>query len=560
MEGFIVYMEINIKQVSSLETIFSFNEAMNMKNAAVFGGERFSYQIVITPSDKYRYEIKVNESEISNFVTVYSVKDAVMDFPCAPENTSNLLTTEPGFMPDILIPLNEEKNRIVLKKDKIQILWVRVDLPENFPAGEYPITLEFKPLQGAYLNPVAEKSSYATMNIEVLPFTLPKQDLKYTRWFYADCIADYYNVPVYSERHWELIEAYMKTAVETGINVILTPIITPPLDTAPGLYRTNVQLVDIKVDGDNYIFNFDKLGRWIDICLKCGVEYFEMSQLFSQWGLKFTPGIVAEVDGKQEYIFGWHVYAYDKKYSAFLKQFIPALVEYLKDKKVFENTIFHISDEPHEYCREAYKYGHELIKPLIGSAKIMDALSEYRFYEDGLVDIPATYTASMADFLGKNVEEQWVYYAEDNDNISIGHLAAPPYRNRVLGIQLFKYDIKGFLHWGYNYYNTALSYHKVDPYLSTSAKETMASGGPFNVYPAPNGAYLSPRALIFYEGLQDLAALKLLEAFVGREMALSILEDEAKMEITFSKYPENTNFLPNLRRRIAQEIGKAKNK
>ena len=43
-------------------------------------------------------------------------------------------------------------------------------------------------------------------------------------------------------------------------------------------------------------------------------------------------------------------------------------------------------------------------------------------------------------------------------------------------------------------------------------------------------------------------------------LGLSILEDEAKMEITFSKYPENTNFLPNLRRRIAQEIGKAKNK
>lgn len=516
MKGFIEYMEINIKQVSSLETIYSFKEASDIKEATAFGGERFSYQLVITASDKYRYEIKVNESEISEFVTVYSVRDAVMDFPCAPEEKeSDLLIKEAGFMPDILIPLKDENNRIALKKEAPQILWVRVDIPENFSAGIYPITFEFKPLHGGYLTPMAEKSSFTTLNLQVLPYTLPKQDLKYTQWFYADCIADYYDVPVYSERHWELIEAYVKTAVETGINVILTPIITPPLDTAYGLYRTNVQLVDIKAKGDNYNFNFDKLGRWIDICLNQGIKYFEMSQLFSQWGLKFTPGIVAEVDGKQEYIFGWHVYAYDEKYAIFLKQFIPARVEYLKKKGVYENTIFHISDEPHEYCREAYKYGHDIVKPLIGSAKIMDALSEYKFYEDGLVDIPATYTASMGDFLGKEVEEQWVYYAEDNDNISIRHMAAPPYRNRVMGIQLYKYDIKGFLHWGYNFYNTALSYHKVNPYLSTSAQGTMASGGPFSVYPAPNGAYLSPRAMVFYEGLQDIAALKLLENYVG---------------------------------------------
>ena len=187
----------------------------------------------------------------------------------------------------------------------------------------------------------------------------------------------------------------------------------------------------------------------------------------------------------------------------------------------------------------------------------MDALSEYRFYEDGLVDIPATYTATMGEFLGKDVKEQWVYYAEDKDGISVGHLAAPPYRNRVLGIQLFKYDIKGFLHWGYNYYNTALSYHKVDPYLSTSSQKTMASGGPFNVYPAPNGAYLSPRALIFFEGLQDISACKLLEEYVGREEAIRILEDEANMEITFSNYPRNSTFLPMLRKRIAREIEKA---
>lgn len=547
-------MDIQIKQVSSLETVFSYDAAAEINDATVFRGERFSYQVVISSEIKYRYRINTKASELLGAVTIYKNRNAVMDLPGS--EGSDLLTSTPGLFPDILVPISEENNCILVDKGNPVILWVRVDVAEEAPAGDSPVTLEFEPVRGAWNDPLAENSSYATIKLEVVPFVLPKQELKYTQWLHVDCLADYYDVPVYSERHWELIEAYIKTAVDCGINVMLTPVITPPLDTAGGIYRTNVQLVDIKVQGERYLFGFDKLDRWINICLKAGVKYFEISQLFSQWGLKFTPGIVAEVDGKEEYIFGWHMYSYDEKYATFLKQFIPALVEFLKKKGVFDNTFFHISDEPHDYCRKEYEYAYNLVKPLIGSAKIMDALSEYVFYENGLVDIPVTYTASMDEFIGKDVEEQWVYYAEDNDGISIRHMAAPPYRNRVLGIQLYKYNIKGFLHWGFNFYNSSLSFYKINPFITTSADKTMSSGGGFSVYPAANGAYLSPRALIFYEGLQDLDACRLLEKYLGREEAMRIIEEEAQMEITFRDYPRNTVFLPNLRRRIAQEIKK----
>ena len=84
----------------------------------------------------------------------------------------------------------------------------------------------------------------------------------------------------------------------------------------------------------------------------------------------------------------------------------------------------------------------------------------------------------------------------------------------------------------------------------------MASGGNFSVYPGAHGALLSPRALVFYEGLQDLAACRLLEKYVGREEAIRIIEEEAGMKITFTSYPQNSDFLPKLRLRIAKEIAK----
>lgn len=551
-------MDIQIKQVSSLETIFSYETATHIETAAAFRGERFSYQIVMLPEKSFRYQVDIKMPESVGAIKVYKLKEVMMDRPVSTaDEKSVLLTQQPGLMPDILFPIEEDMNRLVFKKDEIKVLWVRIDVSKDAPEGTYPITVEFTPLKGHYWDPVAENISSTTFNLQVLPYTMPEQTIKYTQWFYADCIADYYGVPVYSERHWELIEAFIETAFDCGINVILTPVITPPLDTANGIYRTNVQLVGIKADGEKYSFNFEKLDRWIDICTKHGIKYFEISQLFSQWGLKFTPGIVAEVNGREEYIFGWHMLANDPKYAEFLKQFIPALVEELKRKEVYENTLFHVSDEPQEYCIEAYEYAYNLLKPLIGSAKLMDALSEYQFYEKGLVDIPVTDTANMDSFIGKDVSEQWVYYAEDKAGVSIRHMAAPPYRNRAIGIQLYKYDIKGFLHWGYNFYNTQLSFHKINPYLTTSAGKSMASGGGFSVYPGANGALLSSRALVFFEALQDSAVCKLLEKYVGREEVIRIMEEEAGMEITFVNYPKNADFLPRLRHRIAEEIKKA---
>lgn len=548
-------MDIRIKQVSSLETIFTYDKAEEVSEAYALQGERFSYQVVVVPSKSYRYEIKLDAPKIADYITIYKARNAVMDFPFSGiDENSDLLTKTPELVPDILVSLESDKNNITLHKDTTQVFWIRTDIPEDFPEGIYPITLNFIPLAGHSWDPIADKSSVITFNLEVLPIKIPKQDLIYTQWFYADCIADYYEVPVYSEKHWDLIDKYIKTAVDTGVNMILTPIISPPLDTAKGIYRTNVQLVDIKVQDNKYLFDCSKLERWIDICKKNGVKYFEMAQLFSQWGLKYTPGIVANVNGKQEYIFGWHIESKSPEYAKFLNEFVPHVVDCLKKKGVYENTYFHISDEPGEHCLDIYKYASLLLKPLIGSAKLLEALSNYEFYQNGLVDIPVTDVAHMKGFLGKDVKEQWVYYAEDVNGISIRHLSAPAYRNRILGLQLYKYNIKGFLHWGYNFYNTALSYHKINPYLTTSGDKTLMSGGAFSVYPSANGPLISARTIVFYEGLQDLAICNILEQYVGKNEVIRIIEEQANMELTFWEYPRDSAYLPQLRNRLIQEL------
>jgi hypothetical protein len=144
-------------------------------------------------------------------------------------------------------------------------------------AGTYPIQCIFETMEG-------EELARETFMMEVIDAALPKQTLWHTEWFHCDCLATWYGTEVFSEAHWSRIEQYIQTAVQHGINMILTPVFTPPLDTEVGGERPTVQLVDVEKSGDKYHFGFDRLTRWVRMCLANGIEYFEISHLYTQWG------------------------------------------------------------------------------------------------------------------------------------------------------------------------------------------------------------------------------------------------------------------------------------
>jgi hypothetical protein len=393
------------------------------------------------------------------------------------------------------------------------------------------------------------------MDVEVLPVTVADQSLIYTRWFYADCIADQHNVPIYSDAHFDLIEAYIKEAVDIGINMILVPIHTPPLDTAIGTRRPCVQLVDIKKDGGKYSFGFEKLERFVNICKRCGVKYYEMAHMFSQWGAKCAANIMVEENGKKDYMFGWHVASTDPIYIDFLKQYISALSEELDALGVAKNTYYHISDEPTTDKIDDYRTAVNIIKPLIKNSRTFDALSDYEFYEQGLVECPVTGVGHIHNFLNHDIPNQWTYYCCGPQAVHTNSfIAMTSQRTRILGVLLYKYDIKGFLHWGFNFYNAMISYYKINPYVTTSADGALPSGDPFIVYPAKNGAYPSIRGKVTYEAIGDMKLLRTLEGYVGRGEVIKMIDEIAGMDVKFYKYPLDVDYLPKLRSAVIKKI------
>ena len=546
-----------LRQVSSLEKIRLSDPPMEQEilNKRVFRGERFSYQIGVWDLNNYMTELRVRiESPLIDYIKAYKVVNAPMDLPAFPfTKDDDYITKTPGLMPDVLVPLEEHHNIIDVMGGAAGALWIRLDVPKEFPAGKYPITVNVEKISEIEIGskgpgPEERERHEKCMMIEVLPISMPEQKLIFSQWLHTDCIATAHRVPVYSEEHWELIDRYMAAAADTGINSMLIPMITPPLDTMYSVYRPCVQLVDIEKQENCYTFNFDKVCRWIAICKKNGIQYYETAHLFSQWGMFYTPNIMVTENGKKDYLFKWGVPSDSPEYLEFLLQFLPQLIKVLQEEGIADRTYFHISDEPRGEHVATYERIAKTIKPILGDIKRIDALSHYEFYEKGLVDVPVTCTTKITPFLEHHIENQWAYYCcSQHEKVGNRFLAMPSYRNRILGLQLYKYKIQGFLQWAFNFYNARCSTHPINPYLTTSAEMTFPSGDPFSVYPGEDGPLLSLRTMVFYDALQDIAICWLLEEKLGHDKVVELIEREAGMELKFDAYPKSADFLLNLR-------------
>ncbi|UUZ79355.1 DUF4091 domain-containing protein [Paenibacillus sp. P26] len=398
-----------------------------------------------------------------------------------------------------------------------------------------------------------------TFELIVLPERLPGQRLIHTEWFHADCLATYYGEDVFSERHWELIGNYAECCVRHGINMMMTPLFTLPLDTEIGGERPTLQLVDVEKSGQSYSFGFDKLQRWVELLGRCGIRYFEFSHLFTQWGAKHAPKIMALEHGEEKRIFGWETDAAGEEYAEFLGQFLPALVEFIKRNGLESRSYFHVADEPKEEHRASYESACSLMRRYLGDFPIIDALSDMDYYEKGLVTKPIPPTDRISVFLEKKVPDLWTYYCcLQYKQVANRFMCFPSARNRILGMQLYKYEIEGFLHWGFNFWFTQYSKSAVNPFQNTDSGFAFPAGDGFLVYPGADGRPIeSLRLEVLYDALQDLRALEPLESRIGRAATVELMEKGLERPITFTDYPRDSEWSLSCRERINQAIADA---
>lgn len=548
---------MQIKILSSLEKCFP-DEALDSKPSlaepSMLQNERYSFQV------GYQFQETVDSKQIVHFslespladhIRVYRVQYIPSMMPVyRNRHDGHYLRTQPGLFPDLLEPMPQGYR--LPASNVLNTLWLEVEPQGDFPAGTYPIRCVFTDPQGIQ---VAE----VTCILEILAASLPEQKLLYTQWFYTDCLLQYYGTQSFDERHWQIIENFMENARRYGQNMILTPVLTPALDTYVGGERPTTQLVDIFLENGQYRFDFSKLGRWVDLCGKVGIDYLEINHFFTQWGAAACPKVMATVEGQYRQLFGWDTPSHGDGYKEFLYALIPQMLRYLREEKngADKRCFFHISDEPRSQHREQYTKVSRMILPLLEGYPTMDALSDYNIYLNGVTSCPVPPVTHAEHFLEHQVPNLWTYYCcTQCVDVSNRFFAMPSWRTRIIGVQFYKFGIAGFLHWGYNFYNNQYSYAPINPFLCSDAEGAFPSGDAYSVYPGRDGQpWPSLRQAVFYDALQDLRALELCESLYGREYTMALLEEGIE-PITFTQYPTDPQWLPRLRKRLHEAIRK----
>lgn len=512
-------------------------DSRTISRATMLKNDTFSFQALYRTDDKVKPVNLSAEGELPLFA--WRVDTVPIVDPRSAPDCAAYEWNAPGLYPDILMPRPASPDKVkittVWKPDLIredtdallnasngffQSVWFTVN-PDGklLQTGEYKIKVTLTDVN----DPITVLGE-ETITIEVLDCSLPDQTVYYTNWFHVDCVCDMFGVRPYSNKFYRIFDEYVKNMVTHRQNVLLLPAFTPPLDTRIGEERMNVQLADVEKTPGGWIFGFDKMHRFVRHAKRYGIKFFEHSHLFSQWGAEHAPNIY-DRNGKR--LFGFETDASGKEYVEFIRAYLVEFLKFAREEKIEKKIIFHISDEPTLKHLESYRTAHRAVADLFGGNPVCDAMSDVKYFTEGLVDQPIFHVGHMTDEIEKSCNSFWLYYTGgevDTSNRKISNTAAA---TRAIGVQMYKYNALGFLQWAYNFYYDQLSLGFCDP-ASNPAAYKLVPGIAYLCYPilTKGKSIVAPsiREKLMGEAIDDLRALKLLESRIGRDATLALCE------------------------------------
>ena len=289
---------MEFRLVSPLDKVHYGDEAPQCfcRPLSVLKGETASFQVAWKLDAGERPRYITLRAPLARVRRVIHVPVVLAAYPDADGDTR----TAPGLYPDLLRDWDGPLRAFC---DHWESAWLDVCFEE---AGDFEVLVEA-------LDDAGNRIAARVQKVHVVNAALPRQTLIHTKWLHLDGICRIYHLTPFTEAFYAVLEKWVRLAVSRGINMILTPIHTPPLDTYVGGERMTAQLVDVWEENGQYRFGTEKLEDWFRRLRAWGVEYFEMAHLFSQWGAKCAPKIVS-ADGRR--LFGWDDASTGERYAA----------------------------------------------------------------------------------------------------------------------------------------------------------------------------------------------------------------------------------------------------
>ena len=365
---------------------------------------------------------------------------------------------------------------------------------EETPAGSY--TLSLRICNGSQVH-------ICSIDYRVYPVSFEENRMQQTNWFNLLSMAEKHDLEPWSPAHYEMIRRYARTMRRAHQNVFC------------------IWFRDImKVSADPWHFDFSALKPLIEIFMEEGFDTLETGSILSRGSLPdgapnmytncFTCDAAPDipVDSDQGY----------ELLSCELRDFAQFLKEIHWDRKV----LFHIMDEPDvhykteadlEARRTQYFMVANLVRRYIPNVQTIEAVKSTKFRGGVDIMVPITdgYQSNQKAFdtaisLGDPV---WSYVCCGPEGMWLNRFLDQPLVNGRLLFWGFALNrISGYLHWGYNQYQST-----PNPFISTKAHNPTGigtdfpCGDAFIVYPGEDGPWISMRLEAERRGAEEAALL-----------------------------------------------------
>ncbi len=446
-------------------------------------GERVNAQAVLsTPKAVQSMTVKVSDLKCgkhtipASAVKAYFVRYVMSDYFATKADSC--------LMADRLEPAT---GSMALDAQTLRPLWLDIRVPQKAESGKY---------KGTLTATCDGEEMAIPFTVEVGKRTLPepsKWKFHLDLWQNPYSVARHYNVPLWSQKHFDLMRPVMTMLAEAGQKIITTSIIKHPWNGQTEHPFESMIGKKKNIDG-TWEYNYKVFDMWVEFMMSCGITQQIDCYTIVPWHLKFEYFDEAENCTHQPKLDPG-----TKEYEEYLLPFLKDFAAHLRQKGWFGKTCIAMDERPKNLLEPAYEVLYKADKQW----KVKGAVNYFGpEVAERMYDISFMYEHPI-------LEDNLLKSHKDKGNLITFYTCCGPERpntfvfsnpaeSAFLGWHAAAANYDGYLRWAYNSW--------VNNQLVDARFRTWPAGDCFLVY--PGGSSIRMERLV--EGIQDYEKIQIL--------------------------------------------------
>ena len=246
---------------------------------------------------------------------------------------------EPYLVPDIIGGGEQPK------ECKLRPVWCTLEVPYNCKAGRYEWQLE---VVGSETKRTLAR---LPLRVEVVGRTLPRpqeQQFHLDYWQQPYSVSRFYNVPRWSQQHYDLLRPYLQMLARAGQKVVTTVLFYEPWG-AQSNDKFDAMVKTTREKDGTWSYDYTVFDHYVELCDSCGIN--KQINCFSMvpWDMTFRY-----FDAFSQQYIDLKAKTDSPAYQELWTEFLKAFAQHLKEKGWFEKTCIAMDERGEKPMRDAW--------------------------------------------------------------------------------------------------------------------------------------------------------------------------------------------------------------